>query len=90
VGDQCYELSNSTFTIPVKSPREVSPLIWWPTGCTNPATARLLESQFFSRPAARIVTVRQLWERLPQTPGKEEVIAGVEVNLAGLLPRDTS
>jgi len=27
---------------------------------------------------------------MPQTPGKEEVIAGVEVNLAGLLPRDTS
>ena len=36
------------------------------------------------------MTVRQLWEHMPQTPGKEEVIAGVEVNLAGLLPRDTS
>jgi carbonic anhydrase len=35
-------------------------------------------------------TVRQLWEHMPQTPGKEEVIAGVEVKLAGLLPRDTS
>jgi carbonic anhydrase len=35
-------------------------------------------------------TVRQLWEHMPQTPGKEEVIAGVEVNLAGLLSRDTS
>jgi carbonic anhydrase len=35
-------------------------------------------------------TVDQLWEHMPQTPGKEEVIAGVEVNPAGLLPRDTS
>jgi carbonic anhydrase len=35
-------------------------------------------------------TVHQLWEHMPSTPGKEEVIAGVEVNPTGLLPRDTS
>ncbi|HEY6385498.1 MAG TPA: carbonic anhydrase family protein [Candidatus Acidoferrum sp.] len=35
-------------------------------------------------------TVDQLWEHMPNTPGKEEVIAGVEVNPTGLLPRDTS
>ena len=35
-------------------------------------------------------TVHQLWEHMPNTPGKEEVIAGVEVNPTGLLPRDTS
>ena len=35
-------------------------------------------------------TVDQLWEHMSKTPGKEEVIAGVEVNPAGLLPRDTS
>ena len=34
--------------------------------------------------------VQQLWEHMPDTPGKEEVIAGVEVNPTGLLPRDTS
>lgn len=34
--------------------------------------------------------VQQLWEHMPKTPGKEEVIAGVEVNPTGLLPRDTS
>jgi carbonic anhydrase len=34
--------------------------------------------------------IQRLWEYIPQTPGKEEVIAGVEVNPAGLLPRDTS
>ena len=31
-----------------------------------------------------------LYAYIPNTPGKEEVIAGVEVNPAGLLPRDTS
>jgi carbonic anhydrase len=35
-------------------------------------------------------TVDQLWEHMPKAPGKEEVIAGVEVNPNGLLPRDTS
>ncbi|SRR6266481_839364 len=35
-------------------------------------------------------TVHRLWEHMPNTPGKEEVIAGVEVNPTGLLPRDTS
>jgi carbonic anhydrase len=34
--------------------------------------------------------VQQLWEHMPKTPGKEELIAGVEVNPTGLLPRDTS
>ena len=35
-------------------------------------------------------TVDQLWEHMPKTPGKEEVIEGIEVNPAGLLPRDIS
>jgi carbonic anhydrase len=35
-------------------------------------------------------TVHQLWEHMPQAPGKEEVIAGGEVDPTGLLPRDTS
>jgi carbonic anhydrase len=35
-------------------------------------------------------TIQQLWKYMPQTAGNEELIAGVEVNPAGLLPRDTS
>jgi carbonic anhydrase len=35
-------------------------------------------------------TVQQLWEYMPKTPGKEEVIGGVKVNPAGLLPPITS
>jgi carbonic anhydrase len=35
-------------------------------------------------------TVQRLWEHMPKTPGKEEVIAGVEVDPTGLLSRDTS
>jgi carbonic anhydrase len=34
-------------------------------------------------------TVQQVWEHMPKTESKEEEIAGVEVNPAGLLPHDT-
>jgi carbonic anhydrase len=35
-------------------------------------------------------TVRQLWEHMPKTPDKEEEIAGVKIDPAGLLPHDTA
>lgn len=34
--------------------------------------------------------VQRLWEHMPMTAGKEQEIPGVEVNPAGLLPRDTA
>jgi carbonic anhydrase len=33
--------------------------------------------------------VRRLWEHMPETKGNEREIPGVEINPAGLLPRDT-
>ena len=33
-------------------------------------------------------TVQQIWEHMPMTEGKEQEIPGVQVNPAGLLPRD--
>lgn len=35
-------------------------------------------------------TIQQLWKYMPKTAVKEEKIAGVEVNPAGLLPYDTA
>ena len=35
-------------------------------------------------------TIQQLWQHMPQTESKEQEIAGVEVDPAGLLPRDTA
>jgi carbonic anhydrase len=35
-------------------------------------------------------TIQQIWERMPKTEGQEMDIAGVEVNPAGLLPRDAA
>jgi carbonic anhydrase len=36
------------------------------------------------------LTVRQLWEHMRKVPGEAEVVAGVEFNPTGLLPRDAS
>jgi carbonic anhydrase len=33
-------------------------------------------------------TVQRLWEHMPKTAGAEKLIAGVEIDPAGLLPRD--
>jgi carbonic anhydrase len=35
-------------------------------------------------------TIQRLWQHMPNTPGKEQEVAGVEVNPADLLPRDTA
>jgi carbonic anhydrase len=35
-------------------------------------------------------TIQRIWEHMPKTRGKEEEIAGVEVDPAGLLPSDTA
>jgi carbonic anhydrase len=35
-------------------------------------------------------TIEKLWQHMPKTPGKEQEVAGVEVNPGGLLPPDTA
>ena len=35
-------------------------------------------------------TIQQIWEHMPKTQGKEEEIAGVEIDPAGLLPSDAA
>jgi carbonic anhydrase len=35
-------------------------------------------------------TIQQLWDHMPKTPGKEEEIAGVNIDPAAMLPHDTA
>jgi carbonic anhydrase len=35
-------------------------------------------------------TIQQLWQYMPKTPGKEREVPGVDLNPAGLLPRDSA
>jgi carbonic anhydrase len=44
----------------------------------------------FLKAGSANATVEKLWHHMPMTEGKEQEIAGVAVNPAGLLPRDTA
>ena len=90
VGDKRYELTQFHFHHPSEE---------YIHGMPSDMVAHLMHQGSDGKVAAVAVllkagnansTVDQLWEHMPKTPGKEEVIAGVEVNPAGLLPRDTS
>jgi carbonic anhydrase len=90
VGDQRYELTQFHFHHPSEESIHGQPydmvihLMHEASGGKVAAVAVLLKAGNAN------TIVHQLWEHMPKTPGKEEVIAGVEVNPAGLLPRDTS
>lgn len=90
VGDQRYELTQFHFHHPSEESIH---------GKAYDMVAHLMHESRDSKVAGVAVLlkagranalVQQLWEHMPKTPGREEVIAGVEVNPAGLLPRDTS
>jgi carbonic anhydrase len=40
----------------------------------------------FLQPGSANVAIRQLWQGMPNTPGKAQEVVGVEMNPAGLLP----
>jgi carbonic anhydrase len=90
VGDQRYELTQFHFHHPSEEyirgkPYEmVAHLMHQSSDGKVAGVAVLLQA------GRANAIVQQLWEHMPKTPGKEEVIAGVEVSPAGLLPRDTS
>jgi carbonic anhydrase len=90
VGDKGYELTQFHFHHPSeeyihgKPSDMVAHLMHQASDGTVAAVAVLLKA------GSANTTVHQLWKYMPNTPGKEEVIAGVEVNPTGLLPRDTS
>jgi carbonic anhydrase len=44
----------------------------------------------FLKAGSANATIQRLWQHMPNTPGKEQEVAGVEVNPADLLPRDTA
>ncbi len=90
VGDQRYELTQFHFHHPSEESIH---------GKAYDMVAHLMHAASDGKVAAAAVflkaggantTVHQLWEHMPKTPGKEEVIAGVEINPTGLLPHDTS
>jgi carbonic anhydrase len=90
VGDKRYELTQFHFHHPSEEYIHGKPydmvlhLMHEASGGEAAAVAVLL------RAGTANSTIQQIWEHMPKTEGNEEKIAGVEVNPAGLLPRNTS
>jgi carbonic anhydrase len=88
VGDKRYHLTQFHFHRPSEEYIRGKPMV-----------AHLMHEANDGRVAAVAVllkagganaTIQQIWDHMPKTEGKEQEIAGVEVNPAGLLPRDAS
>jgi len=90
VGDQRYELTQFHFHHPSEESIQGKPFDMVAHLMHKSSDAKIAGVAVLLQAGSSNSTVRQLWEHMPHTPGKEEVIAGVEVNPAGLLPRDTS
>jgi carbonic anhydrase len=90
VGDQRYELTQFHFHHPSEESIHGQLYDMVAHFMHEASDGKVAAVAVFLKAGSANTTVQQLWERMPNTPGKEEVIAGVEVNPTGLLPRDTS
>jgi carbonic anhydrase len=90
VGDQRYELRQFHFHHPSEEYIHGKPYDMVAHLMHEASDGKVAAVAVLLKAGSANTTVQQLWEHMPQTPGREEVIAGVEVNPAGLLPRDTS
>ncbi len=90
VGDKRYELTQFHFHHPSEEYIHGKPFDMVAHLMHEASDGKVAAVAVLLKAGSANSTVDQLWEHMPNTPGKEEVIAGVEVNPAGLLPRDTS
>jgi carbonic anhydrase len=90
VGDRRYQLTQFHFHHPSEEYVDGRPaamglhLMYAAGDGTTAAVAVLLQV------GGANATIQQLWAHMPATPGREHLVPGVEINPAGLLPRDTA
>lgn len=90
VGDQHYELTQFHFHHPSEEFIQGKPYDMVAHLMHESSDKKVAGVAVLLRAGRANAIVQQLWEHMPNTPGKQEVIAGLEVNPTGLLPRDTS
>jgi carbonic anhydrase len=90
VGDQRFELTQFHFHHPSEESINGKPYDMVAHLMHISTDSKVVGVAVLLRAGRANAIVQQLWEHMPKTPGKQEVIAGVEVNPSGLLPRDTS
>jgi len=90
VGDQRYELRQFHFHHPSEESIHGKPYDMVAHLMHESSDGKVAGVAVLLKAGGANGVVQQLWEHMPETPGKEELIAGEEVNPTGLLPRDTS
>jgi carbonic anhydrase len=90
VGDQRYELTQFHFHHPSEEYIHAMPYDMVAHLMHESSDGKVAGVAVLLKAGRASAIVQQLWKYMPKTPGKEELIAGVEVNPTGLLPRDTS
>jgi carbonic anhydrase len=88
VGDKRYELTQFHFHRPSEEYIHGRPYDMVAHFMHEASDGKVAAVAVLMRAGSANATIQQLWEYMPKTEGKEQEIAGVEVNPAGLLPRD--
>lgn len=90
VGDKRYELTQFHFHRPSEEYIHGKPYDMVAHLMHQSSDGKVAAVAVLLKEGSANATVQQLWKYMPQTEGKEELIAGVEVNPVGLLPHDTA
>jgi carbonic anhydrase len=90
VGDERYQLTQFHFHRPSEEYVHGKPYDMEVHLMHQSSDGKVAGVTVFLKAGSANATVQKLWEHMPMTEGKEQEIAGVEVNPAGLLPHDTA
>lgn len=90
VGDQRYELTQFHFHHPSEEYVHGMPYEMVAHLMHKSSDGKVVGVAVLLKAGRANAIVQQLWKYMPKTQGKEELVAGVEVNPTGVLPRDTS
>ncbi|MGC1618430.1 MAG: carbonic anhydrase family protein [Candidatus Acidiferrum sp.] len=90
VGDKRYELTQFHFHRPSEEYIHGKPYDMVIHLMHQAADGKVAAVAVLLKSGSANATIQQLWKYMPKTEGLEQEIPGVEVNPAGLLPRNTS
>ena len=90
VGDKRYQLAQFHFHRPSEEYIHGKPYDMVAHFMHKSNDGKVVGVAVLLRAGSANATVQQLWDHMPETESKEEEIAGVDVNPAGLLPHDTA
>jgi len=88
VGDKRYELTQFHFHHPSEEYLHGKPYAMAAHLMHASSDGKVVAVAVLLRAGAANATVQRLWDHMPPTPGTEHEISGVEIDPAGLLPRE--